>query len=165
MGVKPRVLIISPHNDDALIGCYQFLTGKMTVLGVNANNSELYVFFDRDDDMTFDRWREALEFAKAFELKVLEREELRKFSYDIVFAPSPESKHYKHKYWSWASLDLEAYARVFYSIDMDEWWVRPLHLDLRREKKKVLDTFFPLESELWEKDGKYYIFEGYVMLL
>jgi LmbE family N-acetylglucosaminyl deacetylase len=42
MAEKAKVLIISPHNDDALIGCFQFLTGNMTVLGVNVRNSDTY---------------------------------------------------------------------------------------------------------------------------
>ena len=164
MSEKPKVLIISPKASDALVGCFYFLTGRMMVLGVSVRSSDKYIVFD-DEDVTPDGQREAIEFAKAFNLNVLDRGRAYELEHDIVLAPSPESKYYKHKYWAWLSVGLEAYARVFYSIDMEEWWVRLLPFDLRAEKKRLLNTFFPSQALLWERNEKYYAFEGYVMLL
>jgi hypothetical protein len=158
-----RVLIISPHNDDALIGCFLYLTNKLKINGVSFSEAENYILFG-GEELDSDRMKEAVLFAEDFNLKLVTSTYmvLSNLDFDIVIAPSPESKHYYHKYLAWKSLDVKAKCRVFYSIDMEEWWVRPLPVDLRRVKKELLDKYFPLEKSLWDSDAKYYIFEGYV---
>jgi len=156
-----RVLIISPHNDDALIGCFLYLAGYRKLHKVGIKEAENYVYFGREE-LEGDRLTEAVKFAKDFNLTIVDDFDS---DYDLVLAPSPESKHYYHRYFAWKSLDVKAGCRIFYSTDMEEWWVRPLPIPLRKLKKELLDRYFPQERDLWAYDGRYYMFEGYISLL
>jgi len=157
-----KVLIISPHNDDALIGCFLYLTNRIKFFEISFNKSTNYIFFG-SEELEGERYEEAMRFAKDFNLIVADLEfNLITSEFDLVLAPSPESSHYYHKYFAYKSLDIKAKHRIFYSTDMTEWWVRPLPNDLRELKKDLLDKYFVYEKDLWRYDGRYYIFEGYV---
>ena len=156
-----KALIISPHNDDVLIGCFKVVVERG--LGELLKFDDVLVFFDeRGFEGNSDRKREAHTFSEDMKLTVVENpfDEV----VDVVFAPSPESYHPLHKYWSWRALDLKSNVLVYYSIDMIEWWVRPLSSSDSKLKHLLLDKYFPIESDLWKCDAKYYLFEGYTVL-
>jgi hypothetical protein len=163
--LKPRVLIISPHNDDAAIGTFLFLSGKLDINGISVGDAEIILLGDgRLGELEGARLEEFEAFANAINAR-LEIGGIPNEGVDLVLAPSPESRHPLHKYWAWKAIDVRARAVAYYSTDMSEWWVKPLPQSLAAEKKRFLDRYFPIESELWEKDSRYFLFEGYIHLL
>jgi len=158
-----RVLIISPHNDDAAIGCYLFLTGQLELGGVGVGSSEVALLVDRSrGELRGNRYVEVVRFAQELGLELVFDSPEEEF--DLVLAPSPESSHPLHKYWAWRAIDFKCKSLAYYSVDMREWWVRPLPLDCALKKREFLDKYFPAESELWRFDAKYFLFEGYVVV-
>ena len=155
-----RILIISPHNDDALIGCFKVIAKGFL------NPEKIYIYFDKTGfEESKEREEEAHKFAKAFNLEEVDSIFFTLKEVDTILAPSPDSTHPLHKYWAWKALDYSDKRLIYYSTDMTEWWVRPLSSFSRKVKREFLDRFFPIEADLWRCDGKYYMFEGYVEVL
>jgi len=157
-----RVLIISPHNDDALIGCFLYLTGRTSLFRLKFEEAENFILFgSRMSEVALE---EAVRFAKDFGIEVLDGCRVEG-GVDVVLSPSPESRHPEHRYWAWKSFDTNSKHRVFYSTDMSEWWVTPLRPEDAERKRALLDAYFVPESDLWRYDARYYLFEGYVGVL
>lgn len=151
-----RNIILAPHVDDEVIGCYSYLAA-----GVISD----VVYFN---DLTDERKIEAESSAHRFGFKAafssheswwapvnIEPE-------DTIFAPMIQDEHPDHK-----SLNVSArkIARdrkckiKFYSVDMNVPQLRTtLPRELALEKKAALQSLFPSQATLLENE-KYHLFQ------
>lgn len=152
-----RNIILAPHIDDEVIGCFEYLEKKVI--------TDVYYFYD----LTPERKEEAENtsrlyefnphFADTYDSSLFSLSDLK--SEDTIFAPAASDSHPQHK-----SINLRgrAIARnydcnlIFYSVDMD---VPYRHRVKDSEgKRDVLNQLYPSQAALLS-DEKYSLFGGY----
>lgn len=146
-----RYVIIAPHGDDELIGCYELFERGLV-------KSVLYQD-PRDKE-------EAIHLADAFDIDVFLFEDFNfthKGSYgEIYLFPDPTYEiHPQHRILGHLGEELLRGGRevIFYSTNMLTPYIHEVQIP--EKKKQLLDTFYPRKANLWEFDHKYYLFEGY----
>jgi len=139
-------IILAPHIDDEVIGCYSILN----------NVDEVYYFFDIDDI----RKQEAINTAKLFNFTPYFSSTIYVNNNDTVYVPSSSDLHKDHLYVNRLAKKLQQvfnFELKYYSIDMNK---TPTYLgELSRLKKKHLYSLFPSQSNLFDSDEKYFLFE------
>lgn len=147
MASTKNIVILSPHIDDELIGCFSLLKNRLV--------KKVIYFFDLTDE----RKSEALAVAKEFDFEVSFNgwEELIDDNL-IVYAPVCFDKHPHHK-------AVNLYAKTltnkicYYSIDMNNSFNRLSEEDVNL-KRELLFKFYKSQHTLFNNDEKYYLFEG-----
>lgn len=149
-----KVIILAPHPDDELIGCYSLLESRTV---------DYVAYFN---ELTDSRKAEALRCAKQYEFTPLfiesaqDTEQLELLlAGSYVFVPAITDEHPDHKalnskYRSFPG----AYATRFYSVDMGSGKT-VLTEDQRGFKWLALDTLYPSQQGLWATNASYYLFE------
>ena len=146
-------IIIAPHADDELIGCF-------TKIWANEIHEVIYV------ETTDEREVEAHKFCDYFNIRgrFLHGDIWRlldlppRYTYYI---PSPEDGHPLHSLVYYLMFH-EYKNLVVYSTQMKDYFVREVNDPLH--KKSLLDKYYPSQKSLWEFDHKYFLFEGYAKL-
>jgi len=161
-------LVISPHNDDILIGCYRLVRNRLV----------RYVYFSSpenvDERVDEKRMAEAKKLCEDFGIEILgSKDEVRNLVKGnrelIILLPSPIGHPYHRAIEGWfrqefgAEIDKGEVRIGWYSIEMSEFWVKVLPPKERDEKRKLLNKYFKLEKDLWENDNKYFLFEGVIL--
>jgi len=138
-------IILAPHIDDELIGCYTLLEKGII--------DKVVYFYDVDSI----RKEEALNLAKYFNLEVdfsglsFEPEEG-----DTIYIPCKQDVHVHHKI---VNNKYRYFPNVqFYSIDKN-FNQEPLSCAEVENKTALLDRFFPSQKHLWKYDKRYCLFE------
>ncbi len=157
---SPRNIILAPHVDDEVIGCFTALDRGLI--------TDVVYFFD----ITKDRWDEALDSAEYFGFNAWQGDETfvalpTDLEYnlgpeDTLFIPTAKDSHIDHSRISRLGRELKLGKKcqlVFYTVDMNSFQA-PLPPELRDKKKTALKKLFPSQSILLE-DEKYHLFEGY----
>ena len=156
MSEERNTVIVAPHVDDELIGCFD-------ILSTIANN--VFIIYGETPDMI--RKEEALALkAKFLNVKA------QYFSSQSVppiflnpratlYFPDPYFEtHPKHRSWGaiGESLLRNGLEVIFYSVQMNAPYIYEVEHWLK--KKELLDKIYPSQSDLWKSDAKYYLFEG-----
>lgn len=143
-------IIIAPHPDDELIGCYK-------VLKAGQVKAVVYLF-----ELTEARMKEARRVGQHFGFKPIFQNPLQRHTMtaDEIYVPTFEDMHPQHKQALYWALDNAQGKLVYYTID------KTIPFDVltpqeRSEKRKLLDEFYSSQKLLWERDEKYILFEGY----
>lgn len=146
-----QVVIVAPHADDEIIGCFENLTRNPIII--------------YSDDIILERKMETKELLKYRNIKA--QLFLRSIPSTFLnqnhefFIPDPVYEiHPKHREWGHigesmfrAGLDV-----TFYTTTMQAPYI---HEVIEIGKKDLLDIVYPSQKSLWEFDHKYYLFEGY----
>lgn len=139
-----RVLIVAPHADDEVIGCWSIMSRPDIQLSV------LYLY-----ELTPVRIEEVRVLANAMVFEPFFRPEDVDFtSYAQVYVPSRKDWHAAHKE---ANRLYRKYATHFYSVDMEQGVTLPEPLATR--KRGTLDAYYPSQRKLWDTNDKYWLFE------
>lgn len=150
-------MIIAPHVDDEVIGCYSLLA---------AGNIEKVIYITDFEELTTDREAEALAASKMFGFTpifcTLDTVHHHTRLNSVLYIPNINDNHPHHK-------AVNKYIRsrrgfggsdlIYYSIDMNR---SPTLLspEDRASKLNALQKLYPSQSALFESDAKYYLFES-----
>lgn len=145
MTEKPNV-ILAPHVDDELIGCFRILEEKTV--------SDVYYFYD----LTNERKEEALYCASkyGFNAHFLWMNDIPVDK--TVYVPNIHDTHPHHKTVNYISRSLPNKKR-YYSVDMNVPFDVLNTNDQEIKLNELLDTF-PSQKKLILKDEKYSLFES-----
>jgi hypothetical protein len=141
-------IILAPHPDDEIIGCYSVLCKEKIDKVVYVSYNDL-------------RKSEAVECSKKFNFTPIFSDfnnftKLLKNS-DIVYVPHPKDNHPLHKYVTNKIIESGINELFFYSTAMN---VRNLEKEeTPNEKKRILDSIYFSQKSLWENNAKYYLFK------
>jgi len=145
-------IIIAPHCDDEIIGCFEIL-----------NKNTIVVYTEPADQKRRDEAAKLLKdhqlvkgqlFFKDIPSTIMSPK-------NIFYFPDPAYEiHPAHR--KWGSVG-EAMLRsgfdvIFYSIQMNAPYIHETKEP--GEKKRLLDLVYPSQINLWLNDAKYYLFEG-----
>ncbi len=154
-------VIIAPHPDDEIIGCYSLLKECVSE-GIRVS-----VFFMSGDVDSFATSAGRFQFNFFYPPKVSGALEafLAQSEENIrVYCPDPiYETHPQHRRWG---SHIEAMWRkglikeiVFYSTNMQAPYI--FEIDNPEEKLNALNDCYPQKADLWKYDHRYYLFEGY----
>ena len=137
-------IILAPHLDDEIIGCFSVM---------NEVDKVVYYTYDYRESQINKfpiEWQDKYVRGDAFDLSALG-------SGDIVYVPSRFDLHPFHKVVRHKILDNHKVTKMFYSIDMNVPWLEEEQEP--RRKLDVLKQMFPGE-DLFEKNAKYWLFKS-----
>lgn len=152
-------IIIAPHADDELIGCYS---------KIMANEIIQVQYVAECDDV---RREEATAFCLSVGIipsflngqVLMLADTLHGIEAGELYIPSPNDNHNLHKFIYHLVFHLKpAVPIIVYSVYMNDFFVRPISYS--KAKKTDLDFYYPSQKSLWKHDGRYYLFEGYAEL-
>lgn len=148
-------IIISPHPDDEIIGCWEILIKK-------ANPIIIYT----DNILDEKRKKEILNLKKYIDLKaqlflyqippnLLTKENIFYFP-DPIYETHPGHRSQGH---IGENLLRSGMNVIFYSVNMQAPYIHEV-VD-SSGKRHLLEKVYPSQKELWKNDHKYFLFEGY----
>jgi len=157
-------LIVAPHPDDAIIGCYKVLKRNKflpttTIVAIVSDVNE-----ENEGEV-----KKLEEYVSGCGKVVLCNgvlsalgEYLKKV--EVVYVPSLKDYHPLHQRVTKFIQAMEpevSFEIVYYSTNMNIDFLQELSPAERDEKLKLLNEIFPSQKSLWEYDWKYFLFEGY----
>lgn len=155
------VIIMAPHVDDEVIGCFSLLDRVSCVIYTKA--------------MSRQREIEAIRLAQfkgwdcKFSTHTLAEQKLMEILTDhvpnpLVLAPDPHWElHPSHKELGGVINTCCQGAGIrfgTYSTNMNVPYLQELGIAERKEKMNMLNDRFPSQSDMWKYDHKYFLFEG-----
>lgn len=148
---KGEPIIIAPHPDDEVIGCWELL---------EENSAILY-----DASIPADRREEARGLRKFYSnckqiFQYSVPQPLLKRINAFYFPDPIYETHPAHRRWGMMGemMARDGYNVIFYSTLMNAPYIHEVRLPL--EKLKVLHEVYHSQESLWQYDHKYYLFEG-----
>ena len=151
-----RVVIIAPHVDDEVIGCYSILS---------AGNVSKVIYVTDFGEVTEARRVEAIRASRMFGFDpvfcTLAEIAENTLTSTVIYAPNIADNHPHHKVVNMFVRSMPSTALMsirYYSIDMN---VSPklLSPEDRTSKLNVLNLLYPTQAELFASDAKYFLFE------
>jgi hypothetical protein len=153
-----KTIIVAPHPDDELIGCYEVI--KKTA----KHSKNPIVIFGGETEP--DRRKETANLGKFFSLtavlfqnsmpsNLLEKK-------NIFYYPDPSYEiHPLHRAYGFQgeSMARAGFNVIFYNTIMNAPYIH--EVEDPKDKKMYLESCYPSQSDLWKYDHKYFLFEGY----
>ncbi len=147
--MEKNVVIIAPHADDEIIGCFELLEKGVVQSVLFSTPAAL---------------EEAKNLCKYYNVETGVYQGLRSFTKkNILLFPDPTHElHPLHRQLGAMGEELlrEGYSVIFYSTNMSAPYIKECGNSLK--KRGVLDKIYPDKKSLWQFDHKYFLFEGYV---
>ena len=151
------IVIVAPHPDDELIGCYSVLK----------NNDYCNIVYTTNMDN--DRRKEATTIRDYFNVRqffvnydippvLIEKENI------FYFPDHINENHPAHRKAGMIGERLvrDGFDVVFYTINKNVSYIFELNEDDIKEKEEILNNIYPSQKSLWEYEKKYILFEGYM---
>lgn len=137
-------LIVAPHVDDEIIGCYSVVTQSKDV-------TVQYL-----SEVTPVREAEARKAGEVLNFKiVLFPYFVSPKGFDFIYVPCRQDTHAGHKK---ANAMFRWCATHFYSVDMDQG-ATYLGEEEAGKKFALLNSLYASQSDLWKHDARYWLFE------
>jgi len=150
-----KFVIIAPHPDDELIGCFTLIRARVV-------SKVYYIVGDKKRLAKAQKLGKKMEFeTKTITLTELFTNKIELEKNEICLIPDIRDKHPLHKRVS--ILGRRIHPVGYYTVDMNTDYIWELPEKLRKEKKRFLDKFYPDQKSLWKNDWKYFLFEGIVL--
>jgi len=150
---KKQAIIISPHTDDEILGCYEILK--------TANPIIIYTA-----DIPPNRQEEALKLKESFDIKgqfFLKTIPTHFFTKNYTFYfPDPiYETHPLHRSMGviGEQLGRSGLDVIFYSVNMIAPYIH--EVENPNDKRDLLNKVYPSQKDLWRYENKYFLFEGY----
>lgn len=144
-------IIIAPHPDDELIGCFQVIADGIISKVVYV--ADAIPLREKEAIILCDSFGIESEFLRGDIKKLLNLEIGHTY-----YIPSPNDDHKLHKL-VFGLIDHYTTQIAVYSVSMNDWFVREVRNP--NVKKQALDRFYPSQKALWKYEHKYFLFEGY----
>lgn len=152
---KSEIVIISPHFDDEIIGCYRIITNPLI--------KPIIIYMQNDQE----RQKEALKlktFIDNIQVQLFQKSIPSMFlsPKNTIYFPDPYFEfHPDHRKWGSVGEDYlrQGLNVIFYSINMQTPYI--YEVSNFRDKRHLMEKVYPSQKNLWKADGKYYLFEGY----
>ena len=148
-----ETVIVAPHPDDEIIGCYQFLIKENPII--------IY-----DGGAPQERREEAKKLRDHTEVKIqmYQNSIPPTFMNDqtILYFPDPVyERHPLHRKWGSVGEDLarRGINVIFYNTNMNAPYIHEV-VNVSG-KEALLNTVYPSQSNMWKYEKKYVLFEGY----
>jgi len=149
-------IIIAPHPDDEIIGCFEQLKNS---------SSNLVIIYSGDTDA--DRRETVLNLKKEIphiKIQLFQQTVPQTFLHPAnkFFFPDPiYETHPKHREWGFMGEQLarNRFDVTFYNTNMNAPYIH--EVKMTDMKKYLLNKVYPDQKSLWEYDHKYFLFEGY----
>lgn len=150
--VRNQTIIVAPHPDDEIIGCYEKL-----------KDGAMIIF---DGDTEAQRRQQVLKLNESFKnLKILFQKSIPQpflhESNQFYFPDHVHETHPLHRQWGMMGelIARQGFDVIFYSTIMNAPYIREVKEP--EKKKELLNMIYPDQSDLWKYDHKYYLFEGH----
>lgn len=153
---KHEIVIIAPHFDDEIIGCYEVLTNpllKPTIVYMQLDNSER-----KDEALKLKTHIPNVKmqfFQKSIPQIFLNPSNTLYFP-DPVFEFHPEHRQLGAVGESFLRQGLNV---IFYNVNMQAPYIHEVQEP--KSKRHLLEKVYPSQKNMWKYDAKYYLFEGY----
>jgi len=151
-------IIVAPHPDDEIIGCYKILMIPEKIMIIYDGETPA---FRREEAMklkdTFNLYGFNQIFLKSIPTSLMSEE-------NVFYFPDPiYETHPLHRQWGMLG---ESLARskmnvIFYTINKQTPYIHELNNIQVTEKEELLNKVYPDQKSLWEYEKKYILFEGY----
>lgn len=146
-----KYVILAPHPDDELIGCFKILKNKEV---------EKVIYFYELNDI---RKKEAIECSKLFEFEPIFVEKISndfQFSNDkILLVPNIHDNHVAHKAINQIAKQ-QYFKKMYYSVDMNVPYTI-LSKEEKETKEYLLKKIYKSQIQLFQNE-KYFLFESLV---
>lgn len=146
-------IIIAPHFDDEIIGCYEVL--------IKSNPIIIYMTPDimerREEALSLPKFStiKSQLFQKTIPSHIISKD-------NIFYFPDPYfEKHFFHREIGAVGEKLarNGFNVIFYSVNMEAPYCRELIEP--KKKRHFLEKIYPSQKNLWKYENKYFLFEGY----
>jgi hypothetical protein len=149
-----QTVIIAPHPDDEIIGCYEILNSSENPIIIYSGNTDVK---RRNEAMKLKEYINIK--AQIFLMSVppnLINENSVFYFPDPVYETHPIHRQYGMMGEQFAR---EGFDVTFYTTNMNAPYIH--ESTLVKEKEELLNNVYPSQKSLWEYDKKYVLFEGY----
>ncbi len=151
---KSELVIISPHFDDEIIGCYEIIINPII---------KPVIIYMQDDEK---RKLESLKLKDELDnIKIQLFQKSIPYTFinpnNVLYFPDPVFEfHPDHRKWGAIGEDYlrQGMNVVFYSINMQAPYIHEVKES--NQKEELLNTVYPSQKDLWKMDKKYVLFEG-----
>ena len=150
---KREVIIVSPHPDDEIIGCYEVLQKEKPIIIYSGDTPQK-------------RREEALKLKEHTNIKAQIFQMTIPTTFlnpkVIIYMPDPIYEiHPEHRKWGslGESLVRNGINVIFYNTNMNAPYIHEVKEPDKKEE--LLNKVYPDQKSLWNTDHKYFLFEGY----
>lgn len=150
-------ILLAPHCDDELIGCH---------LSIKRGIIDLVVYVDPPVGRL--KFADIAGKELGFSVGTVDFKDLHTFlerwndlENHIIFVPDVADNHPRHKAVNLMGR-MSGCRLGYYSTDMNTGYTKELSNKDKKEKREMLNRYYPDQKSLWENNWKYFLFEGVV---
>jgi len=149
-----QTIIISPHFDDEIIGCYEILKQE--------DIKTIVIYNDVENSIRKEESRKLRELTNVKYQHYMKNIPTNLISKENTFYfPHPLESHPKHRHYAniGESMLRDGHNVIFYITEMNQIFK---HECIDPDgKKELLEKIYPSQKDLWKYDYKYFLFSGY----
>jgi len=149
---KKEIVIVAPHPDDEIIGCWEILKNEKPII-IYSGNTPL----ERREESTKLKDHVKIK-AQLFQMSIP-----TSFTNDqcTIYCPDPAYEiNPEHRMWGMIgeSMLRSGINIIFYNTNMNAPYIHELKDS--KEKEELLNKVYPSQKSLWEYEKKYVLYEG-----
>jgi len=148
-----ETVIIAPHPDDEIIGCYKYLTQTNPI-----------IIYDGDTDAKRREETQKLRDHAQIKIQMFQKSIPPNFlnKDTVLYFPDPTYEiHPLHRKWGFIGEEIarQGFNVIFYNTNMNAPYIHEVNNS--KAKEALLNTIYQSQKSLWQYDHKFFLFEGY----